>query len=177
MSNRLQSGRAGEIQAEQWFHNHGWCMVRTQPPVTILGILGGPMIAMLKRYFPRLSFFGHMVIARMGKGGVPDYTGYEDVFLRRWDDTLRQWVKDNSGASTPVYRACEVKEACEDTMPASRLDKSQREFMAALQIECAWVGILWDDGQFSMHPFTAKGSYKKPGQAVGPSEPVRTVHG
>jgi hypothetical protein len=89
-------------------------------------------------------------VRMIGRGGVPDFTGFHLIRM------------------TPLYRACEVKEAHGDTMPASRLDKAQREFMAALPVECAWVGILWDDGQFSMHPFIEKGSYKRPVKAHGP---------
>lgn len=159
---RLQNGQVGEIAAERYFANNGWKMIRSQPPVTILCMVTPPMIALLKRFSPRLAAFGHMVIARMGKGGVPDYTGFEDVFLKRWDDTLRQWVKDNSGASIPVYRACEVKEASGDSMPASRLDKEQRDFMAALPAGSAWVGVFFNDTQkFEMFPFIEKGSYKR----------------
>lgn len=160
---KLQSGQVGERMAEQWFTNNGWHMTRTQPPITILGMVTPPMVAILKKFSPRLAAFGHMVIARLGKGGVPDYTGYEDVFLKRWDDTLRQWVKENSGAPISVYRACEVKEASGDSMPASRLDKPQRDFMARLPEGSAWVGVFWQETQkFSMYPFVERGSYKRP---------------
>lgn len=159
---RLQSGRMGELAAERWFLNNGWFMVHTQPEITILAMITVPMVMALKRFIPRLAAFGHMVIARLHRGGVPDFTGYEDVFLKRWDDTLRQWVKDNRGQSIPVYRACEVKEAIGDTMPASRLDKKQRAFMSSLPAGCAWVGVFWMDTQkFSVYPFVSKGSYKR----------------
>jgi len=145
---RLQNGQVGEIAAERWFLNNGWKMVRTQPPVTILCMVTPPMITLLKRFTfsPRLAAFGHMVIARMGKGGVPDYTGF--AF--------------KEGLSEAHYRACEVKEATGNSMPASRLDKEQRAFLSYLPGGCAWVGIFWTDTQkFEMFPFVEKGSYKR----------------
>lgn len=148
---RLKPGEIGERQAEQWFLNNGWHMTRTQPPVTILGIVTPSMIAVIKRFIPRLAAFGYMVIARMGKGGVADYTGYE--------------VEEQSQTygPQPVYRACEVKEASGNSMPCSRLDKAQREFMDLLPEGCAWVGVFWaDTGKFTMHPYQSKGSYKRP---------------
>lgn len=135
----IQRGGHGEMAAEIWFRKNKWNMVRTQPPVTILGMVKPNMVMALKRFIPRLAAFGHMVIARLGKGGVPDYTGCYLAF----------------------YRACEVKEAKGDTMPASRLDKAQRDFMSALPVGCSWVGILWDDGTFEMFPYVSQGSYKK----------------
>lgn len=159
---RIQSGKLGELAAERFFADNGFHMVRTQPETTILGTLSVPMVMALKRFIPRLAHFGYMVIARMHKGGVADYCGYEDVYLKRWDDTLRQWVKDNSGESMPIYRACEVKEASGSSMPASRLDRAQRAFLASLPKGCAWVGIFFTDHQkFEMFPFVEKGSYKK----------------
>ena len=141
---RLQSGRCGELSAERWFLSNGWHMVRTQPPITILGMVSPPMVSALKRFIPRLAAFGHMVIARMGKGGCADYTGYL--------------------MSTSRYIACEVKEASGDSMPASKLDKDQRASMAGLPIGCAWVGIFWVDVQkFEIFPFIEKGSYKRGG--------------
>lgn len=152
-SRRLQNGQAGERAAEMWFANNGWRMVRTQPPMMILGMITPSLMVVLRRFIPRLAYFGHMVIARMGKGGVPDYTGYE------WRKVGGQDVLDDSAE----YRAVEVKEAQGDSMPASRLDKAQREFMAALPAGCAYVGILWmDTGKFTMHEFKEKGSYKRP---------------
>ena len=143
----MQNGQVGERMAEQWFLNHGWKMFRTQPPVTILGMLTLPMVRILKPFIPRLAAFGHMVIARMGKGGIPDFTGF--AF--------------KEGLSEAHYRAVEVKEASGDSMPASRLDKAQRSFMSYLPGGCAWVGIFWrDTGKFTMHEFLEKGSYKRP---------------
>ena len=149
---RLQSGKVGELAAERWFAENGWKMIRTQPPVTILGMVSQPMIGVLKRFIPRLAAFGHIVIARMGKGGVPDYTGYQAKIQRG------SYVDDNGTA----YRAVEVKEAKGDSMHASRLDKAQREFMSCLPHESAWVGIWWEDHQqFTMHLFSnERGSYK-----------------
>ena len=153
---RLQSGRMGELAAERWFLNNGWCMVRTQPPITILGMVTPPMVGMLKRFSPRLAAFGHMVIARLGKGGVPDYTGYirNGVPHMHSDEQTFTWK--------PLYVACEVKEATGATMPASRLDKEQRTFMTSLPEGCAWAGVFWVDTQkFEMFPFIDKGSYKR----------------
>ena len=156
---RLQSGQVGERMAEQWFANNGWHMVRTQPPVTILGMLTPAMVGILKRVIPRLAHFGHMVIARLGKGGVPDYTGY--FYPAYFDDRSKSWVHYDKIA--PIYRACEVKEAAGDTMPASRLDKDQRDYMRKLPKGCAWTGIFWTDtGQLTMHEFIEKGAYKRP---------------
>jgi len=140
---RHQSGQAGEKAAEFYFKKNGWHMVRTQPPITILGLVTKPMVATLRRFIPRLAYFGHMVIARMGSGGVPDYTGYVMVGNR------------------PTYIAVEVKECNKDTMPASRLSVRQREFLSKLPVGAAFVGILWGDGTFDVYPFIGRGSYKK----------------
>jgi hypothetical protein len=142
---RLQSGQVGERMAEMYFVNNGWIMTRTQPSITILGMISPAMAYALKRFIPRLATFGHMVIGRMGQGGVPDYTGYQ---MRRL---------------TQFYLACEVKECAGDSMPASRVSKEQRAFLSALPMGSAHVGIFWtDSGKFSMHPFLEKGSYKNP---------------
>ncbi len=140
----MKKGEVGEQTAEIWFRQHGWKMVRTQPPISILGMVTPAMVAVLKRFSPRLAAFGHMVIARIGKGGIADYTGYRFI-----DDDFR-----------PYYVACEVKEAAGDTMPASRLDPDQRTFLASLPDGCAFVGILWGRG-FGMHIFKERGSYKR----------------
>lgn len=136
----LRSGEVGERAAEQWFLNHGWHMVRTQPAIQILGVAPGRR-------------FGTVFTVRMvGRGGVPDYTGYVV------SPTVGIYV-----VTAPIYRACEIKEASGDTMPCSRLDKEQRDFMDGLPAGCAWVGILWTEtGKFSMHAYKSKGSYQKP---------------
>ena len=140
----LKSGEQGERAAEAWFLNNGWHMVRTQPPISILGIVTVPMAAQLRRFMPRLALFGPMIVARLGKGGVPDYTGYK--------------VTD-TGAK---YRVCEVKEATGNSMRASRLSKQQRDFMERLPEHCAAVGIFWIDTQkFEMFEFQKKGSYQR----------------
>jgi len=141
---RLKSGQAGELAAEQWFRVNEWHMVRTQPETTILGMVTPAMVGSLKRFIPCLSAFGHMVICRMGKGGISDYTGFE------------------GNLQIPAYRAVEVKEATGDTMPCSRLDKDQRAFLSSLPTNCAWVGILWvETGKFTMHRYQERGSYKR----------------
>ena len=142
---KLKRGEVGERMAEQWFLNHGWRMVRTQPAATILAIVSPLMTIMLGKFIPRLANYGHMVIARMGRGGVADYTGYWHI----WSGPLTE------------YRACEVKEASGETMPASRLDKPQRVFLKSLPDKCAYVGIFWTDIQkFKIYPFIDSGSYK-----------------
>jgi hypothetical protein len=146
----------GELAAERWFADHGWHMVRTQPPVKILGMISPAMAYALKRFIPRLATFGHMVVARLEKGGQPDYTGY-CVVIRRADP-----ANDNMDSWDGSYRACEVKECAGDSMPASRLDKEQRAFMIALPKGCAWTGIFWIDTQkFTMHEFLDKGAYRR----------------
>lgn len=158
---RLQAGQLGERMAEAWFLNNGWHMVRTQPPVTILHMLTPAAVGALRRFIPRLAAFGHMVIARLGRGGAADYTGYKDVGIMRNDGHGNEW-KDTEN-TIPLYRACEVKEAAGDSMPASRLDKAQRAFLAALPAGCAHVGIFWKEtGKFTMHLFIPKGAYKRP---------------
>lgn len=142
---RFQRGQAGEMAAELYFKKLGWRMFRTQPPVTILAVLTGPIIQTLNRFIPRLAYFGSMVVARMSKGGIADYTGYIHLLGKE-----------------PLYRAVEVKEAKGDAMPASRLDKAQRAFMDALPPGCGFIGILWvDHGTFQMCPYIKKGSYKR----------------
>lgn len=140
---RLQSGQQGEIAAERWFLNNGWQMFRTQPAINILGSKPG---ARYGRIF---------TVCMVGRGGVPDYTGY----LYDYPDSKFSPIEAGYGA---LYRAVEVKESAGSTMPASRLDKAQREFMAKLPGRCAWVGVWWvDHQQFEMFPFKAKGSYKR----------------
>lgn len=136
---RLRSGQIGEIQAEQWFLNNGWHMTRTQPAIAILGSKPG-------------KHYGRLFTVRMvGRGGVPDYTGYHVLGGAS--------VIEESGIAE--YRAVEVKECADESMPASRLDKAQREFMKSLPGGCAFVGIFWIKTQiFTMHQFIDKGSYR-----------------
>lgn len=147
---RLQSGQIGERMAEAWFLNNGWHMTRSQPAIQILGSKPG------KR-------FGRIFTVRMiGRGGVPDYTGFVDDYPTRWNDETKEWEVLHNEFPMPLYRACEVKEAVGDSMPCSRLDKEQRDFLAALPKGCAWTGVFWVDTQkFEMYPFVKKGSYKK----------------
>jgi hypothetical protein len=141
--------------AEQWFLNNGWSMVRTQPAVTILGMVTPSLVAVLRRFIPRLSYFGHMVIARLGKGGAPDYTGYQYFSKHHFSMVAPEWRPASE------YRACEVKEASGNSMPASRLDVSQRAFLSALPVGCAFVGIFWlDHSKFTVHKFIEKGAYR-----------------
>lgn len=134
----------GELAAERYFLDHGWKMVRTQPAIQILGMKPGKV-------------FGKIFTVRMiGRGGVPDYTGYRPIRCALQPDSHTIDID-----FFPRYLACEVKEATGDTMPASRLDREQREFMAALPEGSAFVGVFWTEHQrFTMHRFREKGSYK-----------------
>ena len=87
--------------------------------------------------------------------GCPDYIGH-----------YRHEHVDGDVFYRAVY--CEVKECNTDSMPASRLSKPQREFMAALPTDAAYVGILWHDGIFEVFPFVAKGSYKQGTTVLAP---------
>ena len=86
---------------------------------------------------------------------APDYTGYMHRCIYEHDG-------DKLSIHAACYVACEVKEASGNSMPASRLDKEQRAFMAKLPVGCSWVGIFWTETQkFTIHPFVEKGSYKQ----------------
>jgi hypothetical protein len=89
------------------------------------------------------------VINCRGGGGVADYTGYECVQI--------------GPTKYPLYRAVEVKEVRGNTMPASRLEKDQRDWMAKIDPRCAFVGICWADNPiaFELFKFIPKGSFKK----------------
>jgi len=75
--------------------------------------------------------------------GISDYTGY---------------ISRNS-----KFIACEVKEAKGNTMPCSRLDKHQRDWMNSLPEGSAYVGVCWVDHPvtFQMFPYKMRGSYKR----------------
>jgi hypothetical protein len=82
--------------------------------------------------------------------GVPDYTGYEIVQL--------------FPQAMPIFRACEVKEADGDRMPASRLSQAQRDWMNERDQRCMFVGICWTDKNpivFELFHFVYTGSYKR----------------
>lgn len=86
-------------------------------------------------------------------------TGRPGIFLAAFRDG---GIADFLGCNRyGDFMACEVKEAGEDRMPASRLSKKQREFMAGLPDGRAFVGILWRDGTFELYNFLDRGSYKK----------------
>jgi hypothetical protein len=89
---------------------------------------------------------GKPIIINCGKGGIADYTGYCIGY---------------SGAT--LYRACEVKEAEGESMPASRLSKDQRAWMESLPPACAYVIVVWMDGNIKAEcfPFVSKGSYHR----------------
>ena len=139
------TGKTGERAAELQFPTYGWEMQRTQPPMTPIKVLTQGMMWSLKRSFPksfgRVAAWGHIIIARMGKRGIADYTG--------WDRHDR-------------YVACEVKEADGTSMPCSRVSKEQRQFLARVPAGAAWVGVYWrDNGTFRVYPYQEKGSYKR----------------
>ena len=125
------NGAAGERAAEYWFAAHGWQMWKVPPDVRVCGQTGRPGV----------------FLAAFKAGGMPDFMGLLPGY--------------EPGEGVNQFRACEVKECNTDSMPASRLSKSQREFMSALPDGTAFVGILWRDGTFEMFRFVNKGSYKK----------------
>jgi len=93
---------------------------------------------------------GKPTIINCDNGGIADYTGYKMVtfgFLRE----------------RPHYAAVEVKEAHGKSMPASRLNRQQRNWLAALPVGCASVAIIWVDGNpwCEMHLFVERGSYQQ----------------
>jgi hypothetical protein len=154
---RVKSGEAGEQAALWFFQRAGWRMFRTQPPVRILAFLGGDsplgraVMAVVRKYLPSLVSYGPLVLGRLDKGGIADFTGYQD-------DQINWGIGPQY---LPRYCACEVKEWHKTSpMPASKLSPEQRAFMSALPPGSAWVGILWPNGAFKVYPFTAEGSYK-----------------
>lgn len=139
----MPSGKLGETAAAIFFRIHGWTMFRTQPETTIIKTLSPNILKNLARtwpsFFGRIAFWGYLVLARMRRGGIADFTGYD---------------KDGK------YVACEVKEAQGDSMPCSRLEKDQKKWLWALPGGSAWVGIYWlSHGRFTLHEFKLKGSY------------------
>lgn len=132
---KIQRGQAGEMAAEYWFRRNGWHMIRTQPAIQIVRVKPG-------------KHYGMFVEAKLvGKGGIPDFTGY--------------MFSPQSDKPTPLFCACEVKEAIGPSMPCSRLDIAQREFMTSLPAGCGYVGILWDNGKFELFAYKPAGTYKK----------------
>lgn len=89
---------------------------------------------------------GGRVIYQAGSARLPDYLG---------------WTMPPEYLEVPVFRACEVKEAKGDSMPASRLSPQLREYMRACPLGTAWVFVLWSDGLGEGFPFQDSGSYKK----------------
>ena len=89
---------------------------------------------------------GRPIIINCGKGGIADFTGY---------------YMDGVAAH---YRACEVKEVHDGhTMPASRLSKDQRAWMAALPRGTAYVCCVWMqcNPEAEVFPFVGKGTYTR----------------
>ena len=82
--------------------------------------------------------------------GIADYTGYERVYF--------------GPQEFPMYRAAEVKEAFGYSMDCSRLDKDQRDWMAAIPWVSAYVAIAWMDGgnpHMEIFRYQREGSYKR----------------
>ena len=86
--------------------------------------------------------------------GVPDYTGYELVQIHE--------------ARYPIFRACEVKEAYEDSLPCSRLGKitettSQNFWFSNRDQRVCFVCVAWMTGNVvaELFKWQPKGSYKK----------------
>jgi len=127
------AGKFGETLFEIWARQHGWHMERHQPPMKIIAVDYRPIMVPLKSQ------------------GVADYTGYSIVTYGK------------NGLSVPFYRAVEVKEATGDTMPCSRLNKDQREWMSSIDQRCALVAVCWIDGNptIELFNFKNKGSYRK----------------
>lgn len=127
------NGTLGEQLMERWFARQGWHMSRHQPPVRIVG---------------KGTEAARMVYVK-GGAGIADYTGYQLVAA--------------CGTSYCEFRAVEVKECYEDTMPASRLSARQREYMSSLPAECAYVGIVWTSGNPEAEAFEyrSRGSYHR----------------
>lgn len=137
--NRSQ-GVAGEIAAQVWFRRHGWIMFRSQPEAQVLAVLTPETLRSLRPFFRRLAGWGHLVLARLNRGGIADFTGC---------------------TKQGEYRACEVKEACGPSMPASRLRVQQRDWFRQIPPNSRYVGILWTDrGVFEVFPFCERGSYR-----------------
>ena len=87
---------------------------------------------------------GKLTVIYNRSDGVADYTGY------------KIW----SGQ----FKACEVKESHGKSMPASRLNVKQREWLSTLPNTGAFVGICWVDTapvMFELFEFKNKGSYKQ----------------
>ena len=93
---------------------------------------------------------GRPTVIHEKSDGVADYTGYD-------------YYPCGCGDVYPVYRACEVKEATGLSMPASRLTKEQRAWMASRPLGTAFVAVVWMDGNpaCEVFPFVGKGSYKR----------------
>ena len=86
-------------------------------------------------------------------------TGKPGIFLAAFRDG---GIADFLGCNRyGDFMACEIKECNRNSMPASRLSKKQREFLAGLPDDRACVGILWRDGTFEIFHFLPQGSYKK----------------
>lgn len=132
------NGSAGEERAEIWFARRCWQMFKVAPPSRVAKIRGKAQIIYT------------------GKG-YPDYIGHVTAAVTSAHPHLPAQCAHH-------VRYCEVKEATAaegDRMPASRLSRSQRDFMTALPEGAAYVAVLWRDSSFEVFPFVACGSYRR----------------
>ena len=92
---------------------------------------------------------GKLFTVPMKSDGIADYTGYCKSLT--------------ANGYRAFYLACEVKEAKGNSMPASRLEEHQRDWMNDVPKECAFVGICWMDGKlsFEVFRFVYSGGYKR----------------
>jgi hypothetical protein len=133
---KKSNGTFGEQRAEWWFSANDWTMFRTQPATRVVFVNSKP------------------TTINYGTGGIADYTGYVRVTRKFAGLTEDKYCYDYR------YVAVEVKEFSGDSMPASRLDKRQRDWMAKLPGGCAWVMGVRPDGKCFVWEFKSRGSYK-----------------
>lgn len=87
---------------------------------------------------------GKLFVVYERSDGIADYTGYDDSVYNR-------------------FVACEVKECKGVSMPCSRLEENQRNWLSRLPEKSAYVGVCWMTSPitFEMFRFKPRGSYKK----------------
>ena len=92
---------------------------------------------------------GKPTIINCGRGGVADFTGYRLKTVGIFD--------------VPVFTACEVKEAKNDTLPCSRISKIQHAYLSNLPKGYAYIFVLWVNyGYGEMFQYkNGRGSYKR----------------
>lgn len=134
---RNSQGRIGETLAEHWFRSNGWIMERHQPPTRVVKIKG------------------RLMTIPCQSTGIPDYSGYELVYISALHDTL------------PIARYCEVKEAHGSSMSWSRLGKftdpfSQNSWMKVHDHRTVFVAVCWLDHncEIKIYKWKPEGAYK-----------------